>query len=131
MAVRFFSPGAPLPEARHTRRACGQIASPRSTRLFCSQTEALGVFSTPLELLLDYLGVRNIILTGIAGDNCVLFTATDAYLRDLKLWVHADCIASASKNNNLLALQQMQRLLKADIGISSRLDFKQLKKFRA
>ena len=108
-----------------------KLLAPGPQDYFVLKPKHSAFFSTPLELLLEYLGVRNLIVTGIAGDNCVLFTATDAYLRDLKLWVPADCVASASKKNNLLALHQMQRLLKADIGVSSRLDFKRLKKFRA
>ena len=37
-----------------------------------------GFYATPLELLLRYLKVDELIITGIAGDNCVLFTAADA-----------------------------------------------------
>ena len=87
-----------------------------------------GFFSTPLELLLNYLEVKNLILTGIAGNNCVLFTATDAYMRDFSLWVPADCVISASKKENRMALQQMQQLLKADIRHSAKIDLRRLKK---
>jgi nicotinamidase-related amidase len=35
-----------------------------------------------LETLLRYLGSQRLIVTGIAGNYCVLFTANDAYMRD-------------------------------------------------
>ncbi len=44
-------------------------------------------YETPLDLLLTYLKVTTLILTGIAGDVCVLFTAGDAFLRDYRLFV--------------------------------------------
>ena len=36
-----------------------------------------GFFATPLELLLRHLNIRRVVLTGVAGDNCVLFTAAE------------------------------------------------------
>jgi nicotinamidase-related amidase len=35
--------------------------------------------------------------TWLTGDICVLFTANDAYIRDFRLVVPADCVASAVK----------------------------------
>src|SRR5262249_7503759 len=56
-----------------------------------------GFFSTTLDILLDCLQAKVLILTGIAGNNCVLFTANDAYMRDFRLVVPGDCIASNSE----------------------------------
>jgi len=105
-----------------------KLLAPNPQDYFVLKPKHSGFFSTTLDLLLNYLGVKNLILTGIAGDNCVLFTATDAYLREYNLCVPADCVASASKKNNLLALKQMQRLLKADIRPASKVNFSSLKK---
>lgn len=63
--------------------------------------------------------MRTLILTGLTGDNCVLFTANDAYMRDFELFVPADCVASWSPDSNNFALQQMRRTLKAEIRPSS------------
>ena len=41
---------------------------------------------------------------GIAGNICVLFTANDAYMRDLKLFAPADCIVSNTAADNDHAL---------------------------
>lgn len=79
-------------------------------------------FQTSLEILLGYLGAKRLILTGIAGDICVLFSANDAYMRAFNVFVPADCIASESEQRNQQALTLMQRVLKADITISTELD---------
>jgi nicotinamidase-related amidase len=72
---------------------------------------------------LQHLRVRTLVLTGFAGNNCVLFTANDAYLRDYELIVPADCTASISTEENEYALKQMQQVLKASIPSSSDVNF--------
>jgi nicotinamidase-related amidase len=87
-----------------------------------------GFFSTTLDILLDYLGARTLILTGLTGDICVLFTAHDAYMRDFNLVVPADCVASADPEENLYTLEKMERLLDADIRPSTEIDLEELKR---
>lgn len=103
-----------------------KLLRPGPNDYFVLKPKHSGFFSTPLDLLLNYLDVKNLILTGIAGNNCVLFTATDAYLRDFDLWIPADCVVSISKQDNLLALKQMRQLLHADIRVSTRIDLRKL-----
>ncbi len=86
-----------------------------------------GFFSTTLDILLDYLGVKTLILTGLTGDICVLFTAHDAYMRDFNLVIPADCIASNDPRENEYTLKKMESLMDADIGPSTELDFEKLK----
>lgn len=105
-----------------------ELLRPEPNDYFVLKPKHSGFFSTPLDLLLNYLGAENLILTGIAGNNCVLFTATDAYLRDYGLWIPADCVVSVSKQENLLALKQMRQLLHADTRISSRIDLQRLQR---
>ncbi|MDQ1559959.1 MAG: hypothetical protein QOD32_3019 [Pyrinomonadaceae bacterium] len=87
-----------------------------------------GFFSTTLDTLLDYLQVKILILTGLTGDICVLFTANDAYMRDFHLVIPSDCVASADADENRHALEQMRRVLKADTRPSNQLDFDELKR---
>ena len=84
-------------------------------------------FATTLDTLLDYLGARRLILTGISGDVCVLFTAADAYMRDFHIHVPADCIASGSPEENHHVLAYMQRVLDVDITSSVELNLEALK----
>jgi nicotinamidase-related amidase len=85
-----------------------------------------GFYSTSLALLLTHLATKNVILTGIAGNNCVLFTANDAYMRDLKIFVPADCIVSNTEEENRHALTQMETVLKADTSVSTELDLQKI-----
>jgi len=80
-----------------------------------------GFYATPLELLLQYLEVGRVIITGIAGDNCVLFTAADAYMREFHVAIPADCVVSLDADRNRSALAQMRITLKADTDPSTRI----------
>jgi nicotinamidase-related amidase len=86
-----------------------------------------GFYCTALDLLLKHLGASNLIVTGIAGNNCVLFTANDAYMRDFNLFVPSDCSVSQTQQENDYALKQMEKVLKADIRPASELDLDKLR----
>ncbi|HEY0111368.1 MAG TPA: isochorismatase family cysteine hydrolase, partial [Fibrella sp.] len=81
-------------------------------------------YATTLETLLTYLEVNTLIMTGISADVCIQFSAIDAYVRDLKLIVPPDCIASGSAQNTQEAIAYMQRVLSADITPSAEIDLK-------
>jgi nicotinamidase-related amidase len=85
-----------------------------------------GFYSTSLQLVLTHLGAENLILTGIAGNNCVLFTANDAYMRDFKIFIPSDCVVSNTEEENRHALKQMETVLKADVTRGAELDLKAL-----
>ncbi len=85
-----------------------------------------GFYSTSLDVLLDYLGAKHLILTGLAGNLCVLYTANDAYMRDFHLSVPSDCTVSNTPEENEYALEQMQKSLKADTRPSAELDLAKL-----
>jgi nicotinamidase-related amidase len=98
-----------------------RLLEPNEDDYFVLKPKHSGFFSTALDTLLHYLRAKTLILTGLTGDNCVLFTAHDAYLRDFYIIVPSDCVASIETKDNRYALRQMQRLLKADIRPSTRL----------
>ena len=83
-----------------------------------------GFFSTTLETLLHYVGAKRLILTGIAGNFCVLFTANDAYMRDFELLIPEDCCVSNTPRENEEALALMRKFLKADTRPSSQLELR-------
>ncbi|MFL6255907.1 MAG: cysteine hydrolase family protein [Pyrinomonadaceae bacterium] len=87
-----------------------------------------GFFSTTLDILLDYLQAKTLILTGLTGDICVLFTAHDAYMRDFNLVIPSDCIASTDLSENEYTLRKMETLMDADIRPSAEIDFEALKR---
>lgn len=107
-------------------RAIAKLLAPDEDDYFVLKPKHSGFFSTTLELLLEYLGARRLVLTGFAGNNCVLFTANDAYMRDYDLLIPADCTASIDPAENDYALRQMQEVLKADIRPSGEIEFNAL-----
>jgi len=74
-----------------------------------------GFYQTPLEILLKHLGTKRLILAGVSTNSCVLFTAADAYMRDLELAVPADCVAACSRDEHEYALTQMEIMMKAKV----------------
>jgi nicotinamidase-related amidase len=111
---------------RCTRRACPGAAftralAPTRRDYFVLKAANSGFYCTSLEPLLDALGVRELIVCGLSADNCVLFTANDAYLRGYRLRIPSDCVASQTTTDAERALAQMQRALKADIRPSTKL----------
>jgi nicotinamidase-related amidase len=105
-----------------------EMLCPEEDDYFVLKPKHSGFYSTTLDVLLSYLGTRTLILTGIAGNICVLFTANDAYMRDFHLVVPADCVASNDPEENRHALRQMETVLKADITPSTELDLAALKR---
>jgi nicotinamidase-related amidase len=96
---------------------------PSSRDYFVLKPKHSGFFDTTLDTLLEALHIRRVILTGIAGNICVLFTANDAYMRDLKLFTPPDCIVSNTAAENEHALRQMNVVLKANVTPSTGLTF--------
>jgi nicotinamidase-related amidase len=96
---------------------------PEEDDYFVLKPKHSAFFQTNLEILLDHLGASSLILTGIAGDICILFSANDAYMRDFKIAIPSDCVVSQEAESNHQALALMQRVLKANIKPSSELEF--------
>ena len=64
-----------------------ELLRPDEDDYFVLKPKHSGFFSTTLDTLLEYLGAKAVVLTGMAANICVLFTANDAYMRDLHLAV--------------------------------------------
>ena len=99
------------------------LLRPEQDDYFVLKPKHSGFFSSTLETLLRYLGAERLIITGIAGNYCVLFTANDAYMRDYKLIVPSDCTVSNTGAENRQALNLMKNYLKADTRPSSKIRF--------
>jgi nicotinamidase-related amidase len=96
---------------------------PTARDYFVLKPKHSGFFDTTLDTLLETLRIRRVILTGIAGNICVLFTANDAHMREYKIFAPADCIVSNTADDNDHALRQIKTVLKGDIAVSTRLRF--------
>jgi nicotinamidase-related amidase len=103
-----------------------RILEPDEDDYFVLKPKHSAFYSTTLDTLLDYLGTRTVILAGVAGNICILFSANDAYMRDLNVIVPEDCTASNSQEENRNALEQIRKVLKGDIRPSTEIDFEEL-----
>jgi nicotinamidase-related amidase len=109
-------------------RPIAELLAPDGNDYFVLKPKHSGFHSTTLDVLLAHLGATTLILTGVAGNFCVLFTAHDAYMRDFRLIVPRDCLASERDADNRHALEHMANACKADTGPSSGIDFAKLRK---
>lgn len=100
-----------------------ELLRPEHEDYFVLKPKHSAFFATTLDTLLRYLEARRLVLTGIAGDACVLITAVDAFLRDYRLHVPSDCVASQDPAENGKALAYMQRVLQVDVSVAAGLDF--------
>jgi nicotinamidase-related amidase len=111
-----------------SRSSPGRVVSrrlrPTARDYFVLKPKHSGFFDTTLDTLLEALRIRRVILTGIAGNICVLFTANDAYMRELKIFAPADCIVSNTSTDNDHALRQIHTVLKGNLTDSARLAFR-------
>lgn len=103
-----------------------RVLEPDSDDYFVLKPKHSGFYATTLDTLLRYLGATTVILTGMAGNICILFTANDAYMRDLHVVVPSDCVASNTVAENQHALEQIRKVLKAGVRPSAELDLQEL-----
>jgi nicotinamidase-related amidase len=110
--------------ARSPGREISRRLKPTTHDYFVLKPKHSGFFDTTLDTLLESLKIRRIVVTGMAGNICVLFTANDAYMRGLKIIAPADCIASNTAEENDFALRQIATVMKGDVTHSERLSFR-------
>lgn len=103
-----------------------RILQPEQTDYFVLKPKHSAFFATTLDTLLDYLGAKTLIMTGVAANICILFSANDAYMRDYDIIVPADCVASNTTEENDYALKQIRTVLKGDVTPSVDLDLEAL-----
>jgi nicotinamidase-related amidase len=108
-------------------REISRALRPEADDFFVLKPKHSGFYATTLDLLLEYLKTDTLIIAGIAANICVLFTANDAYMRDYRLLVPSDCVASNSEQDTQYSLRQMKAILKADIRPSTEIELKVLK----
>jgi len=103
-----------------------EILRPDDDDYFVLKPKHSGFYSTTLDTLLTYVGAKRLILTGVATNVCVLFTANDAYMRDFHLVIPSDCVAAADQEATRHALEQMRVVLKADVRASTEIAIEEL-----
>lgn len=107
-------------------RPLAELLHPADDDYFVLKPKHSGFFSTTLDTLLDHLGARTVIVTGVSAHSCVLFTAGDAHMRDLQVVVPSDCVASADAEPEREALSLMRDVVSADTTPSDELDLRRM-----
>ncbi|URL56869.1 cysteine hydrolase [Luteibacter flocculans] len=79
-------------------------------------------FETALPSLLDHFDVRRIVVTGLAGDSCVLCTVLDAHVRGITPIVPADTTASQTIERTTRALAHLRETFGTETPLSERVD---------
>ena len=105
-------------------RVVSQRLRPTARDYFVLKPKHSAFYDTTLDTLLEALRIRRVILTGIAGNICVLFTANDAYMRELKIFTPSDCTVSNTAADNDHALRQIEVVLKGNTAPSAQLHFR-------
>ena len=103
-----------------------ELLRPDEKDYFVLKAKHSGFYHTQLDLLIDYLKVKTLVLTGFTTDICVLFTASDAYMRDLELIVATDCVAATRVEDHERALEHMIRVLDVRALDSTEIDLEAL-----
>ena len=98
------------PEAR----AVIERITPRDRDYFLLKPRLSGFYATNLPVLLPVLRVSRLVLTGVAADVCVLFTAADAHMREYAIWTPHDATASEADERTDWALEIMRKSMSVE-----------------
>jgi nicotinamidase-related amidase len=66
-------------------------------------------YSTPLGYLLGQLATRRVIITGQVTEQCILYTALDAYVRHFEVVIACDAVAHIDDSLRSAALSMIER----------------------
>ncbi|HEX6694665.1 MAG TPA: isochorismatase family cysteine hydrolase [Longimicrobiales bacterium] len=102
------------------------LLAPHEEDYFVLKPKHSAFYATTLDTLLQYLGAKHLIITGLTTDMCVLFTASDAFMRDFRVHIPPDCVAEIPQDDNAKVLDYMARVLDADLTPSPELDLEAL-----
>jgi nicotinamidase-related amidase len=97
--------------------------APSDDSLFVFKARHSIFFQTPLEYLLGQQEVDRVVLIGQVTEQCILYSALDAYIRHLQVCVPRDAVASIHQHLADAALELMERNMSAEICPASEVDF--------
>src|SRR5215217_4429268 len=79
------------------------------------QASAPVIYETPLEYLLRQEEIEDIVLTGQATEQCILYSALDAHIRHIPVVVPRDAVAHIHEDLAEAALRMMQLNMEAEV----------------
>jgi nicotinamidase-related amidase len=100
-------------EGRHPQLV--KPIKPGDDALFVIKARHSIFYQTPLEYLLNQEDVGTLVLTGQVTEQCILYSALDAYIRHFKVRVPPDAVAHIHEDLADAALTMMERNMNADL----------------
>ena len=82
---------------------------------FLAKVRHSAFYATPLEYLLGALDVDRVILSGQVTEQCILYSALDAYVRHFSILVPRDAVAHIDAELGEAALKMMAQNMSAEI----------------
>lgn len=92
---------------------------PREGHSFVIKARHSAFYETPLEYLLDQMGVDRLVLAGQVTEQCILYSALDAYVRHFRVVVPTDAVAAIHDHLAEAALEMMERNLSAELCVAA------------
>ncbi|MBB2913686.1 nicotinamidase-related amidase [Streptosporangium becharense] len=87
---------------------------------FLTKVRHSAFFGTSLEYLLHRREIETVVLTGQVTEQCVLYSALDAYVRHFAIRIPRDCVAHIHDDLGEAALRMMERNMGAEITTAER-----------
>lgn len=84
-------------------------------KIFLNKQKYSAFFGTGLDLMLRQRNIKEVFLSGVCSDICVLHTAIHAYNLEYKITVYENCVASFNPEGHTFALKHMKGCLGANI----------------
>ncbi len=82
---------------------------------FLEKVRHSAFYATPLGYLLTRLDTKRVILTGQVTEQCILYSALDAYVRHFEVVVPPDAVAHIDAELGEAALRMMERNMRASV----------------
>ena len=82
---------------------------------FLQKVRHSAFYSTALDHLLRARGIETIVLAGQVTEQCILYTALDAYVRNFDIRVVRDAVAHIDPELGTAALRMMERNMRVDV----------------
>jgi nicotinamidase-related amidase len=92
---------------------------PEDDLSFVTKARHTAFYGTPLEYLLRDKGVSEVVLTGQVTEQCILYSALDAYVRHFEVAVVRDAVATIEPELGDAALAMMERNMSAQVVAAS------------
>ncbi len=89
--------------------------SPQKEDFIIEKNTYDGFYETSLQSLLKQLNVDELTIVGCVSNICILYTASSAVLREYKVNIPLNCIASIDEDGRNYALKQFREVLKVNL----------------